>query len=165
MNGIAILLGPVGLSILGVLVLGGLVSLLASGGKRGKQAAPGGLDLGFGETENMGKASRPTDYPDFPTLLDRFVLPLSQAHPNWERLDGAHDVPGQPVSWFTWNDVRYSVSGETHVRALLQARDWTKEHPGEDPLVVKPTKGGAGRLTLRPEIGWRDEKGIRIETG
>ena len=165
MNAITIFLGPAGLAVLGVLVLGGLVSLLASGGKRGKPNAAGALDLGFSEVENTGKVSRPTEYPDFPSLLERFVMPLSEAHPRWERLDGAYDVPGQPIAWFNWNGARYSLGGETHVRALLQARDWMKEHPGEDPLVVKPTARGAGRLTFRPEIGWADEKVIRIETG
>ena len=165
MNGVTVFLGPVGLSIIAVLVLGGLVSLLASGGKRGKPSTASALDIGFGETENTGKITRPAEYPDFPTLLDRFVLPLSEAHPRWERLDGAYDVPGQPIAWFTWNGARYSLGGETQVRALLQARDWMREHPGEDPLVVRRTTRGAGRLTLRPEIGWADEKAIRIETG
>ena len=165
MDGIWIFLGPVGLTITAILLVGSLISMAVGGAKRGKTNAPAALDLDFGEAENTGKVSRPAEYPDFPALLDHFVLPLSEAHPRWERLDGAHDVPGQPIAWFTWNGVRYRLGGETHVRALLQAREWMKEHPGEDPLVVKPTKSGAGRLTLRPEIGWEDEKGIGIETG
>lgn len=166
MNRVMIFLSPVGLIIVGILVLGALAGLsLARKAKRRRTDAPGALDLDMDEAEDTGQVPRLAEYPDFPTLLDHFVLPLSQAHPRWQRLDGAYDVPGQPIAWFTWNGTRYSLSGETHIRALIHARDWIREHPGEDPLVVKPTKRGAGRLTLRPEIGWENEKAIRIETG
>jgi hypothetical protein len=40
-----------------------------------------------------------------------------------------------------------------------------RENPNADPLIVQKTKGGAGRVTLRPEIGWTDLKAAHIETG
>jgi len=158
-------MGPMGLAVFGVLLIGALFRFVNSGSKRRNRNGTAGLDLDFSEEEVEGKASRPAEYSDFPALLERFVMPLAQAHPHWERLDGAQGVPGQIIAWFYWNNVRYGLGGETHIQALLQAREWMMKHPEADPLVVRHTRSGAGRLTLRPEIGWKNEKAIRIETG
>ncbi|MFH5924525.1 hypothetical protein [Roseomonas xinghualingensis] len=121
--------------------------------------------MGFGDEEYEGDESRPSQYADFASLLQGFILPLHKAHPGWERLDGAYGVPGRPLAWFDWNGTRYGLNGETQFAPLLQAHEWMSQHPGEDPLIIQKTKGGAGRLTLRPEIGWTDQKALRIETG
>lgn len=157
-------MGPAGLAILGIMVLGGIIALVVSGPRRRGRGGAASLDLEFDGGEAEAEGTRPKEYPDFGTLLERMVLPLAAAHPGWERLDGAQDVPGQPIAWFDWSGVRYSLGGETHVRALLRARDWMREHPAAEPLVVQHTKGGAGRLALNPEIGWTDGKAVRIET-
>ncbi|WP_043834595.1 hypothetical protein [Muricoccus aerilatus] len=159
------ILGPAGIVLVCVLLLGGLIRLVVGGPRRRRKAETASLDREFEEEDSEGKATLPTDYLDFATLLDRMVLPLAQAHPGWERLDGAYGVPGRPIAWFDWNGTRYALGGETHMRAMLQTWDWMQQHPGVDPLVVQHTRSGAGRLTLRPEIGWKDAKAVRIETG
>ncbi|WP_424135263.1 hypothetical protein [Roseomonas chloroacetimidivorans] len=103
-------------------------------------------------------------YSDFASLLQHYVLPLARAHPGWERVDGAYDVPGRTMAWFTWNGTRYALNGETQFAPLLKAQEWMQTHPGEDPLLVRPGPGPTGRLALRSEIGWKDAKAVRIET-
>lgn len=165
MDRAGVLMGPMGFVVVAIMIVSGLILYAVRGSKRRRVTRDAAFDPEFDDAEPESKSVRPGEYPDFTSLLNRFVLPLAQANPRWERLDGAQDVPGQPIAWFYWNGTRYSVGGETHVRALRQTMEWMLEHPGVDPLLVLHTERGAGRLTLRPEIGWKDAKAVRIETG
>ncbi|WP_043835221.1 hypothetical protein [Muricoccus aerilatus] len=167
MGKLQVFMSPMGLVIFGILLLGVVVGMALRGPKARRRGggATAAFDPDFEEEEHGSKASRPGEYPDFASLLEHFIQPLAQAHPGWERLDGARGVPGQPVAWFQWNGIRYSLGGETSLAAMLRARDWMRENPGAEPLVIKPTKRGAGRLALNPEIGWAHDKEVRIETG
>jgi hypothetical protein len=160
-----LILGPIGIVVGVILVLVALMRFSVKGSRRRQSESDNSLDEGITDREYEADPSTPSEYADFGTLIGRFVLPLSKAHPDWERLDGAYGIPGRPVAWFLWNGTRYSLSGETHFAPLLRAHAWIKENPSVDPLVVQKTARGAGRLTLRPEIGLEDIKAIRIETG
>jgi hypothetical protein len=119
-------------------------------------------DEELGAAPKAGNAS--AIYPSFEVVLQRIVLPLHQNNPDWERLDGTYGVPGRPVARFDWNGTVYALDSESKIPALLAASDWAAANPGEEPLVVLPTKKGAGRLTLRPEIGWPSTGDVRIHT-
>jgi hypothetical protein len=159
------LLGPIGIVVAVILVLAALMRFSVTSSRRRQSDSDNSLDGGMTDREFEADPSTPSEYADFAALMDRFVLPLAKAHPGWERLDGAYGIPGRPVAWFLWNGTRYSLNGETHFASLLKAHTWIKENPSIDPLVVQKTTRGAGRLTLRPEIGLENLKAIRIETG
>jgi hypothetical protein len=131
---------------------------------KGSSASDGIFDSDTNDEFTDGDATSKSHYSDFASLLQHYILPLAQAHPGWERVDGAYGIPGRTMAWFNWNGTRYALNGETQFAPLLQAEEWMQAHPGEDPLVVRPGSGPRGRLALRSEIGWKDAKAVRIET-
>jgi hypothetical protein len=159
------------LSWLGVLILAMFLIKAMVGISRKRLQSAGlarGVDpLGFeAEVEDGGDANlRPDVLPDFRAFLDRVALPRQRAHPDWERLDGAMGVTGKTIAMFDRNGVAYAVNGETTFAALRSLDAWMQANPGEDPFVTVPGRGAAGRLAARPEVGWTDRKGLRIETG
>ncbi|WP_426958847.1 hypothetical protein [Muricoccus radiodurans] len=156
-----------GIVLVGILVIAGLLQFMAARGRRrrgGEQSDPLMPDMaGIDDTEEVAPA-RPGIYPNFAAVLEGFVLPLAAARPGWDRLDGAYDVPGRALARFDRNGTVYAINGETRFEPLLLAHAWMAEHPGEDALMVQPSKGEAGRLMLRPEVGWTDARSVRIET-
>jgi hypothetical protein len=160
-----VMFGPTGLIVMALLIVACL--LIFTRARSGPRRTRGDnvIDMDLPDQEHEADQSQPSDYPDFTSLLERFVLPLHKAHPGWERLDGAYGVPGRPVAWFYWDGTRYGLNGETHFAPLLKAREWLTNHPSEDALIIQKTTRGAGRLTFRPEIGLQDPMSVRIETG
>lgn len=158
------LLGPLGLVIIGMLVLAAVLTLARRRmGGSGGSIDPMGID-GDGDA-GRDRDGRPNVLPDFRTFLDCVAFPRREAHPYWERLDGAMGVPGKPIAWFERNGVVYGVNGETTFAALDAIDDWMRANPGEDPFEVVTGKGAKGRLAARPEVGWTDRKALRVETG
>ncbi|MBP0446782.1 hypothetical protein J8J14_18560 [Roseomonas sp. SSH11] len=155
---------PMGLVILAFLLLVAVLTLA----RRRMVSRSGSMDMlgmdGEGEAAGRDGPIHMAVHPDFRSLLDHVVLPRREAHPDWERLDGAWGVPGKPIARFDRNGMAYAVNGETSFAALEALDDWMRAHPGEDPFVVIPGKGPKGRLGARPEIGWTDQKALRIET-
>lgn len=158
------LVGPMGLVILAVfvlaaLLLGGARYMGARGRRGGGSSDPDGLDdVGDGDGPDAG----PPEYEDFGTALRSYVLPIREAHPGWERLDGAVGIPGRAAFRFRRDGIRFEVNGETVFAPLLAAQAWMEARPGEDPLEVHST-GRVGRLRLRRDI-WRDPRDVRITT-
>lgn len=105
------------------------------------------------EQEFEGRASKSEILPDFAAVLECVVRPRRMTHPGRERLDGVQGVPGRTVALFQHDGTVYSLNGASLIDALIAGGYWSVAHPGESPLVVRPTKGGAGPLMLRPEIG------------
>ncbi|MFC7734947.1 hypothetical protein ACFQX4_03675 [Roseomonas sp. GCM10028921] len=101
-------------------------------------------------------------FPGFQAVLEQVVLPRATRYPDWERLDGAVDVPGRTVAKFDHEGATYSINGESRVAALVAVLEWMRAHPGENPLVTQPHERGVTRLTLRPEITAVDSKSVRI---
>ena len=168
MNRLESMLGPAGLIICAFFALIAVMLVARSrlSGRRSRPSSGGSsFDLEMGDEGEATQGPATGEYEDFGQLLERFVLPLHASHPDWERLDGAYGVPGRLLAWFNWDGTRYGVRGDTRFEPLLMASNWLREHPGEDALVVRPSKGGAGRLQLRPEIGWKDAEAVTIETG
>lgn len=122
---------------------------------------PDGLFVGQEEEEDPARDG-PPEFPDFATALNRYVAPLHEAHPDWERLDGAVGIPGRAVFRFERNGIRFEVKGDAPFAPLLAARDWMERNPGEDPLEVFRT-GRVGILQLRKEI-WPHQDELRIRT-
>jgi ABC-type transport system substrate-binding protein len=165
MGRVQLIFSAIGAVLVGILLLRALLSFAQPGPRRRKSSNVDALDLNMSDEDVGAESSQPGQYENFAQLLERFVLPRHAANPGWDRLDGAYGVPGRPLAWFDWNGTRYGINGETHFAPLLLASEWMREHPDKDPLVVQATKGKAGRVTLRPEVGWTDLKAVRIETG
>ena len=167
MGRINLLFGPMGLVMIAMvfaLAVFTYVVARSRGQVRSRRSPGGGLDLEFdGDAGDPGDPVT-TAFRDIRDLLDRFILPRHAAHPDWERIDGAYGVPGRLVASFERNGMRYGVRGDTHFAPLILMSEWLSEHPDEDPLIVQPSSGGAGRLQLRPEIGWKDNKAVHIES-
>ena len=161
---VGFILGPLGLLMVGILLFLAIArwSRARSMGGSGN-SDPLGLepdDAGSGG----GKPGLKTILPDFQTFLDRVARPRRLAQPDWERLDGAVGVPGRAIASFERNGMVYAVNGETSFAAFEAVADWMLSNPGQDAFVTLPGRKGAGRLGARPEIGWTDQKALKIET-
>lgn len=159
------LLGPIGLLMFCFLLFFAVVRLSRARQERGSGTSdPLGLEP---DDAAGGGAASPlrSILPDFAAVLDSVVRPRRQAYPDWERLDGAIGVPGRTIASFERNGAVYNLNGETSFAALDAVDRWMQENPGEDPFITLPARRGVGRLGARPEIGWTDQKALRIETG
>ena len=165
MNRIEAVFGLGGLAIFVFLLVGGLLRRSQKRFTRttGVDFDAMGLDGTSGDTQEAGE-DRPGIYPDFRALLEQVVLPRRQAQPGWGRLDGAEGIPGRKIALFDRGGTVYAVNGECRLDALMAAWNWMEDHPGQDPLVVQPTKSRRGRLMLRPELARDHPKGLLIET-
>lgn len=144
-----------------LLVLTGLVAMALrprGARRRGSDALDGFSDV----DEDEGQETGPRAFTDFGDVLRRYVLPQRAAHPDWDRLDGAVEVPGQPLVSFDRGPTRYVINGATRFEPLLAAHAWMEAHPGEDPLEVAQGDK-VGRLRLRRAI-WPTPRDVRIET-
>jgi hypothetical protein len=157
------MLSVIGPIILLVLIVAGFLRARMARG-RTESVHLDGIGIEGEADAGRGRTPPPNVLPSLRAMVERIVLPRFTNHPDWERLDGAYGVPGRPIAQFEHNGTLYSINGESQIAALIAMCDWMEAHPGEDPLVIQPTKRGAGRLTLRPEIGWADSKAVRIET-
>ena len=156
-----------GLGGLAIFVLLTVAILLRRARDRGRTGR--GMDLeGLGLDDGDGledRPERPGIYPDFRALLEREVLPRREAQPRWTRLDGVEGtLPGKTLALFDHHGTVYSISGQSRFDALMAAWDWLESHPGEDALVVQPTKSGRGKLTLRPELASQFRNAVLIQT-
>ena len=150
------------LIMLGLAVLIGLTAMALRPRRSRRGGGDAALDGMSGVEEYEGEASGPAEQRDFAGVLRNYVVPQRAAHPDWDRLDGAVEVPGQPLVAFDWNGTRYAVVGDTRFAPLLAARDWMDAHPGEEPLEIAPGNR-RGRLRLRSAI-WPAAADVHIET-
>jgi hypothetical protein len=167
MGRIEFMFGPMGLLLVVIsFLVAGFMYLVGKSRGQGRSRRPssGGLDLEFDTDAGDEQNPTATNFKNFGDFLNRFVLPRHAEHPEWERLDGAYEVPGRMVASFERNGTRYGVWGDTQFAPLILASEWLHEHPDEDPLLIQSSSGGAGRLQLRPEIGWKDKKAVHIES-
>ncbi|WP_376088788.1 hypothetical protein ACE7GA_16780 [Roseomonas sp. CCTCC AB2023176] len=102
----------------------------------------------------------PPEFADLAEALEHYVLPVHEAHPEWERLDGAVGIKGRPAFRFERNGIRFEVNGDAPFPPLLAAWDWMAANPGEDPLEVDRT-GRIATLRLRSDV-WPQPKDLRI---
>lgn len=160
MNRVEFLFSNLGLVVVGLLVLSAVFAWMRLRARRG-MLDPGetGLIEAWSET---GRSVKSYVFPGFQAVLEQVVLPRATQHPDWERLDGAVDVPGRTVAKFDHEGATYSINGESRIAALVAALEWMRAHPGENPLVTQPHERGVTRLTLRPDIGAADSKSVRI---
>ena len=127
------LIGLLGILLVVAAVLLGVVRFARIRGRRNPALDDVG-DMFEDVGEDTGPEGGPPRFADFAEALDQYVVPLHEAHPDWDRLDGANGIPGRAAFHFERNAIRFEVNGETRFAPLLAARTWLADHPGEDPL-------------------------------
>ena len=96
----------------------------------------------------------------FLEFMEKRVLPHRDAHPDWQRLDGAQTGGNWEVfGRFLRAGGRWRVHADTHFEPLLIA--WEAVRGGDpDPFVESPTTRGL-RLDLRDDLAARVKSGFR----
>jgi len=159
---INLILSTMGVVLVGLLVFYAVIQMARRRlGVQGQETDPMGFEAG--EPSGPARNLPPMVFDSFGSVLRQVVLPRAEANPGWERLDGAHGVRGDTIARFDRNGTLYALNGDSEMAALRAALDWIERHPDEDPLEILPTKKGAGRLALRPEIAGNPGS-VRIET-
>jgi len=97
----------------------------------------------------MAKRQITPHFSNFPALMEELVLPLLQANPDYERLDG-HSNKGNRTNFATFDHqgVKWKIAMDTKTSRLLAA--WKLYQEGKEPFV----QGNTGhRLCLRLNDG------------
>lgn len=160
MERIELILGPLGL----IFILLVFARAWVIRGSRQRARPDRSMDMTDVEDFDAGEGpvTGPPEYDSFAEALEGYVLPMRQAQPDWERLDGAVGIRGRTAFRFSRKGIWFDVNGATEFGPLLAARDWMEAHPGDDPLEAQ--RGGRmARLRLRKEI-WGDPASVLITT-
>jgi hypothetical protein len=97
----------------------------------------------------------------FEDFIERMVIPLRKAHPDWRRLNGDHGSDRTRVAYFTHDRRLFCVHADSVIESLLEPYKFVKSGLPGLALVIGPTASGK-REKLKPGKNAGTEKGFYI---